>query len=179
MELIAINRDGRPERDVPGLPETATQILQAMRQHYAKFGFEPPWVGYLALEGRQCRGFGVFRGAPEKQHVEMAWYTFPEFRGRGVATALVRQLVRLARGQDARLTLLVQTPAASTAASDVLEKFGFSLIGEQPDPDEGRVWEWSLDPQVQVDPVHTTLAGALRQVNQGIAGVSQGSRQQD
>jgi len=179
MELIAINREGRPERDVPDLPEAASHILQAMRRHYAKFGYEPPWIGYLALEGRQCRGFGVFRGGPDKQQVEMAWYTFPEFRGRGVATALVRQLIRLARGQDSRLTLLVQTPAASTAASDVLEKFGFTLIGEQPDPDEGRIWEWSLDPTVRVDPVHTTLAGALRQVNRSVAADGQGSRQQD
>lgn len=174
MELIAINREGQPERDVPGLPEAATQILQAMRRHYATFGYEPPWIGYLALEGRQCRGFGVFRGVPERQQVEMAWYTFPEFRGRGVATGLVRQLIRLARGQDSRLTLLVQTPAASTAASDVLEKFGFRLDGEQPDPDEGRIWEWSLDPEVRVDPVHNTLAGALRQVNRPATAAGQG-----
>lgn len=178
MELFAITRDGKPERDIPGLPEAASQILQAMRRHYEKFGYESPWIGYLAVEGRQCRGFGVFRGAPEGQRLEMAWYTFPEFRGRGVATALVRQLIRLARGQDPQLTLLVQTPAASTAASDVLEKFGFRLDGEQPDPDEGRIWEWSLDPSVRVDPVHTTLAGALRQVNRDSAGVEESSRQQ-
>ncbi len=64
---------------------------------------EMPWVGYLAAADNAVEVIGTcaFVGSPDASgSVEIAYYTFPPFEGRGYATAMARHecaILRLPR----------------------------------------------------------------------------------
>ena len=67
----------------------------------AEFPYETPpeWFGYLAVEGESQRLCGVctFKGPAVEGAVEISYYTFPGFEGRGIGTEMARFLVERAR----------------------------------------------------------------------------------
>jgi ribosomal-protein-alanine N-acetyltransferase len=77
LELIAITQDGRLDQPVASLPRLAAQVIEATTQLYKAVGYEPPWVGYLALEHGSCVGSCGFKSPPENNRVEIAYFTFP------------------------------------------------------------------------------------------------------
>jgi RimJ/RimL family protein N-acetyltransferase len=67
----------------------------------------------------------------------------PSRQRRGIATAVVRELVR--RGQRADLrTVVAHTLAQENASTKVLGRCGFTRTAELIDPDVGPVWRWEL-----------------------------------
>src|SRR6185312_14127614 len=64
---------------------------------YRRIGYQPPWVSYIATDGNTGVGGGAFVGAPRDGVVEIAYFTLPEFMGRGYATLTARHLVGIAR----------------------------------------------------------------------------------
>lgn len=106
----------------------------------------PPWVGYLALERDTRRALGTcgFKGGPDSTNtVELAYFTFPDEEGRGVASAMAAALVDLARSAEPAIaTLCAHTLPERNASCRVLEKSGFQHVGVVMDPDDGPVWRW-------------------------------------
>lgn len=78
----------------------------------------------------------------------MAWLNsampwLPSARGRGIATAVVRELVARARAAHVDLVVAYTLPATSPSTS-VLRRCGFVQAAEVVDPDDGLVWRWEL-----------------------------------
>lgn len=144
MELIAITEHGELARPVPSAPPVAAEVVAAMTRLYQAVGYEPPWIGYLAMENDACVGTCGFKSPPQNNRVEIAYFTFPGYESRGVATRMASELIRVALGQTSAVTVAAQTLPEENASTSVLKKLQFRLVGSVEHPDDGLVWEWQL-----------------------------------
>ena len=96
MELIGITESGEPATAVPSRPEIAAGAVEATAQLYRAVGYEPPWIGYLAIESGICVGMCGFKSPPQNNRVEIAYFTFPGNESRGIATRMASEPIRLA-----------------------------------------------------------------------------------
>ena len=76
--------------------------------------------------------------------VEMAYFTFPGFEKRGIATGMAQGLVAIARKCDPSVKIIAHTLAEENASNHILKKVGFVLSGTIDHPEDGKIWEWSL-----------------------------------
>ena len=105
------------------------------------------WGGYLAVdyETQEVIGSCAFKAPPtEEGAVEIAYFTYPGFEGRGYATAMARQLIGLASGSAVVKRVIAHTLPEANPSTHVLEKVGMSFAGEAIDPEDGRVWRWQV-----------------------------------
>jgi RimJ/RimL family protein N-acetyltransferase len=75
--------------------------------------------------------------------VEIAYFTFPGFEGRGIATEMARFLVERAREDERVRVVVAHTMPERNASTRVLEKIGMTYAGEAEEGDE-RTWRWQL-----------------------------------
>ena len=108
-----------------------------------------PWAGYLAEEDGGIVGTCAFKSPPISGAVEIAYFTFPEHEGRGVATRMARRLVELAV-EHGVATIRAQTLPERNASTRIIEKLGFELQGTVNHPEDGEVWEWRITRVAQV-----------------------------
>lgn len=144
MELIEITQEGKPAKVHDDLPEIVTEVLNSATELYRKQGYQKPWIGYLAVEDGRCVGTCAFKTPPRNNEVEIAYFTFPEYEGRGVACCMASELIKIARNQIPTLTITAQTLPEPNASNKVLKKLGFAFSDEVEHPEDGRVWEWKL-----------------------------------
>ena len=150
VSLIPIDPDGVPRGYEGVLPEVTAEVFRTTVNLYESVGFEEPWVGYLALAGSTPVGTCGFKSPPRDGRVEIAYFTFPEFEGRGFATAMATQLVTVARRHRPSVLVAAQTLPERNASHRVLEKLGFNCVGTIDHPEDGTVWEWQLLPGLLV-----------------------------
>lgn len=146
IRLVQISDDGSPAERPNPLSEVAREACAATAALYGRVGFDPPWVGYLAVSGPDVVGTCAFKTAPRRGKAEIAYFTFPSFEGQGIATAMARALIEIARAADRTIELRAQTLPEPNASNTILRKLGFQFLGPVDVPDEGTVWEWRLDP---------------------------------
>ena len=144
MELIAITENGEMAKPVSATPPVAAEVVEAMTQLYRTIGYEPPWIGYLAVEDGICVGTCGFKSPPQNNRVEIAYFTFPGHESRGVATRMASELIRLALDKMPAVTVAAQTLPEENASTSVLQKLRFRLVGTVEHPEDGLVWEWQL-----------------------------------
>lgn len=144
MELVEITEQAVPARLIANLPDIARQVMKSTAEMYRSTGFQPPWIGYLALEDGGCVGTCAFKSAPRNNEVELAYFTFSGEEGRGVATRMAAQLIQIARSAMPGLVISAQTLPEENASNAILKKLGFAFSGEQYHPEDGKVWEWKL-----------------------------------
>ncbi len=142
MRLVAIQREGKLAESVGPLPAGTHGVLEATSQLYQAVGFEPPWICYVALTNEKVVGTCGFKAAPQAGRVEIAYFTFPEYEGKGIATQMARLLVSIARDALAGVVVAAQTLPERNASHRVLEKLGFSCKGSLQHPEDGLVLEW-------------------------------------
>lgn len=142
LTLVKIGKDGK----VSGVSKEGIvdEVCSSTLEMYKSTGYKEPWLGYLAVVDGSCVGTCAFKSAPEHGRVEIAYFTFPEFEGRGVATQMTRRLIEMALGEDRELTIAAQTLPEISASTKVLEKQGFELLGLVGHEEDGEVWEWVL-----------------------------------
>jgi ribosomal-protein-alanine N-acetyltransferase len=101
---------------------------------------------FFVLENpRTLVGLGGYKGAPSNDGVvEIGYAIAPAFRGRGLATAVVQQLVTRGFGDPQVRFIDAHTLAQVSASTRVLEKSGFEMVGVLEDPDDGPIWHWRL-----------------------------------
>ena len=105
------------------------------------------WGGYFAIDpaSRRIVGSCAFKGPPtDTGTVEIAYFTYPEFKGCGYATAMAAKLIALASGSPAVRRIIAHTMPERNASGRVLEKVGMRFDGEVIDPEDGRVWRWQM-----------------------------------
>jgi RimJ/RimL family protein N-acetyltransferase len=124
------------------------EVIEATVAHYQRTGYVSPWIGYVGLEDDLPVGVCGFKGQPANGRVEIAYGTAPGHEGKGVATALASELVRVARDEDEGLTVFAQTLPETNASTSILKKLGFQMIGTVDHPEDGPVWEWALPAEV-------------------------------
>jgi len=142
LQLIAITQDGSPAKPVAALPDLVAQLVEATTQLYKAVGYEPPWVGYLAVENGSCVGSCAFKAPPQNNRVEIAYFTFPGNESRGVATRMASELVRIATDEAPLVTVAAQTLPEDSASTSILKKLQFRFVGAVEHPEDGLVWEW-------------------------------------
>jgi len=144
LELIVITENGELAKPVPSTPQIAAEVVGATTQLYRAVGYEPPWIGYLAVENGTCVGTCGFKSPPQNNRVEIAYFTFPGYESRGTATRMGSELIRLALDKMPAVTVAAQTLPEENASTSVLKKLGFCLVGSVEHPEDGLVWEWQL-----------------------------------
>ena len=143
MMLIEIGENGSLLRDV-AKDDFLQEVIEATVAHYQHTGFVPPWIGYVGVDGEVPVGVCGFKGPPADGRVEIAYGTAPGHEGKGVATALASELVKIARKTDNRITVIAQTLPEENASTSILKKLGFRMTGTVEHPDDGLVWKWGL-----------------------------------
>lgn len=142
IRLTPIERDGSTHVALEARSELLGAVIEATVALYAREGFEPPWIGYIALQDAQPVGTCGFKAPPRDGRVELAYFTFPEFERRGIATSMAKTLVELSVARDANIAVAAQTLPERNASHRVLEKLGFRHVATLEHPEDGTVWEW-------------------------------------
>ena len=97
----------------------------------------------MDTDTREVVGSCAFKGKPtEDGTVEIAYFTYPDFEGKGYATSMARKLIELATSYTTVQRVIAHTLPEANASTRVLEKVAMSFVGEVTDPDDGRVWQW-------------------------------------
>jgi len=144
LTLLTILRDGVPDGTCPGLDDAAREVCSQTAALYWRAGFVSPWVCYLALFGDGIVGTCGFTAPPAAGKVEIAYYTFQPFEGRGIATLMARELLAVAKAADPGVRVIAHTLPERNASTRILEKIGFELKGTVLHPEDGEIWEWEL-----------------------------------
>ncbi len=123
-------------------------VITGTMQLYERRGRVEPWVGYLAIEGNRCVGTCGFTSPPAGGVVEIAYFTFPDFEKRGIATRMVQRLILIAQECDPLVRIIAHTLTEENASTHILKKVGFALAGTIDHPEDGKIWEWSYEPKL-------------------------------
>jgi ribosomal-protein-alanine N-acetyltransferase len=145
MHHIPIPRDGIIRLSGVTLPEVAMSVITGTVQVYERHGYVEPWVGYLAIEGGRCVGTCGFTSCPAGDLVEIAYFTFPDFEKRGIATRMAQRLISIAQERDPSVKIIAHTLTEENASTHVLRKLGFLFAGGIVHPEDGDIWEWSYE----------------------------------
>lgn len=122
-----------------------TEMLSIYSEYYPKIGFREPWVGYFIVEDGVAVGTCGFTGQPENNRVEIAYYTFKPFEGRGIATFACRELVSIANKTDPGLIVTAKTAPEESASTVILRRNGFRQSSDVDDHEIGKAWGWILE----------------------------------
>ena len=146
LELIPIPADASATEIERVFGDELPQVRDVVSATLAWYAREPrgaPWLGYLAGDAARGRIVGTcsFKTEPRGGTVEIAYYTFPDFEGRGYATEMARALLRIAAAHGID-TVSAQTAPEPGASARILEKLRFSRTGEAIDEEIGRAWVW-------------------------------------
>lgn len=141
MKFVAITSELLNEEEIRGSP-LLLDICQTTLAMYPADGPVHPWVGYLVADGERFVGTCAFKSPPNEEGVEIAYFTFPECEGKGVATQMARELVAIAQRSGAGVVVRAQTLPKVSASTHILEKLGFAKVGSVMHPEDGEVWEW-------------------------------------
>jgi RimJ/RimL family protein N-acetyltransferase len=105
-----------------------------------------PWQHGFAVVHRelgQMIGTVSFKGAPDVAGVvEIAYGVFPAHEGRGYTTEATAELVKFAFADDRVRIVRAHTLKTSVASMRILEKCGFTNVGEVVEPEDGLVVRW-------------------------------------
>ena len=127
---------------VPGWAPFPEAISFALQQ--ARTGPADPWGVHLFFdEDGALVGNGGWKGAPTDGMAELGYAVAPARQRRGIATAVVRELLSRGRAAGVRLVIAHTLPQRS-ASTTVLDRCGFAHVDELIDPDDGVVWRWEL-----------------------------------
>ena len=132
-----------------GGPETAEQLAKRHRR-YVESAFEGQMYVIVTADGERAGSIGYWEHADDGETVwETGWAILPEFQGRGLATAAVLEVAKVAAAAGRHSTLHAY-PGVSNAASNALcRKAGFTLVEERdfeyPKGHWMRCNDWSLE----------------------------------
>lgn len=144
LSFVEIGKNGEPTTPVGPLTDTARDVCRKTAGLYEGAGSYPPWMGYLVLENDTIVGTCAFRSPPRNGEVEIAYFTFPESEGRGLATKMARHLIQLVKNTELRTRIFAFTLPEKNASNRILQKLGFVFAGETRDEDGLIVWRWEL-----------------------------------
>ena len=117
-------------------------IVNIYPAYYKKIGYNKPWIGYVISDDDELIGVGGYKGKPVNGKVEIAYGVFQNHQGKGVATAICKELVRISLQTDPSVRITACTLQEGFASQAVLRKNGFMCLGTVHDDEDGEVLEW-------------------------------------
>ena len=141
LKVIALGEDKNNE--IFNSPDTQ-QILSIYETYYPKIGFNLPWVGYFILRENKIVGSCSFTGAPVAGKVEIAYYTFKEFEGHGIASFACKELISISKMADPSVIVTAKTAPEFNASTKILQNNGFTFSEVVQDDEIGDAWLWIL-----------------------------------
>jgi [ribosomal protein S5]-alanine N-acetyltransferase len=119
-------------------------VAEAYATLYRRTEAASPWTGYFAFDARSGDLVGScgFKDACRDGAVEIAYFTFPDFEGRGVGSAMAAGLVAIAGKERAVDRVIAHTLPREGASCRILRRLGFVLLGPVEDLEDGTVWRW-------------------------------------
>ena len=144
FRLVPCGRDGQPAEPIGPLPQAILDINDMSAEFYSRTVYEPPWVGYLALDCATVVGTGGFAGPPEDNRVEIAYGTLPEYERRGYAGRTAQALIAIAYAALPGVEIYAKTLPEDGPSPRVLRRLGLRLIGTAIDHDIGIACAWLL-----------------------------------
>lgn len=119
-------------------------LLQIYEDYYPKIGFHLPWVAYLIIRENQVVGSCSFTGQPNGGKVEIAYWTFKEFEGQGIASFACKELIKISQNADPKVTITAKTAPEHNASTRILENNKFIFTEIVQDDEIGDAWLWTL-----------------------------------
>lgn len=124
--------------------ENCRLLISMYEKYYSLMGFNLPWVGYFIIDNNTVVGSCGFVGKPNDGVVEIAYWTFKEYEGKGVASFACSELIAIARKVDPSLILTARTAPHFNASVKILQNNGFSFYSTAQDIEIGAAWDWRL-----------------------------------
>jgi ribosomal-protein-alanine N-acetyltransferase len=126
-----------------GFPESLPVLRDSCASNPGGHAWGPFF--FVLEDPRTLVGLGGYKGGPSNDGVvEIGYAIATAFRGRGLATAAVQQMVTRGFGDPQVRFIDAHTLAQVSASTRVLEKSGFEMVGVLEDPDDGPIWHWRL-----------------------------------
>lgn len=144
MKLIPLSELGQPTEPISDLPKEAIDVGAAYVSLYQSVGYQSPWLGYLALVDGTCVGSCGFKAPPKDNRVEIAYFTFSAFEGKGMATRMAEALLSMSSHAAPQVVVAAQTLPKESPSTTILKKLGFKHVATLQHPEDGEVWEWQL-----------------------------------
>ena len=119
------------------------QLLSMYEEFYPKIGFNLPWVGYFVIRQDQIVGSCGFVGQPKDGKVEIAYWTFKEFEGQGIASFACKELISIAYQTEPELTITAKTAPEHNSSTKILENNNFIFTEIVQDEEIGNAWLWT------------------------------------
>lgn len=127
------------EKDWAGFPEVMPFLVRT-----AYSDAPPEWGPHLVFDHDGALvGNAGWKGAPVDGVAELGYSVAPARQGRGMATAVVMELLSRARAAGLAEAIAHTRPEWSPSTS-VLTRCGFRKVGELVDPEDGPLWRWQL-----------------------------------
>jgi ribosomal-protein-alanine N-acetyltransferase len=143
MELKAIQLNEDNTNEIYSSPD-CQQLISSMNEFYLKIGFNTPWVGYFVFKNNQVVGTGSFVGQPKNGKVEIAYWTFKEFEGKGIASFSCKKLISISERTDPTIIITAKTAPEYNASTKILQNNGFEFSEIVEDEEIGQAWLWTL-----------------------------------
>lgn len=143
MELKIININEDKTNEIYSSND-CQQLITSMDEYYPKIGFNKPWVGYFVIKSNQVVGTIGFTGQPKDGKVEIAFWTFKEFEGQGIASFACKELINISRRTDSTIIITANTAPQHNASTKILQKNGFEFSQIVQDDEIGDAWLWTL-----------------------------------
>lgn len=127
--------------------EIIPDIVLTLASEALKRGESPQWRAprlFLLGESSVAIGSAAFMSEPVSRRVEIGYGLAPAYAGRGFATAGVRLMVEEALSQPDVDQVYAETAIGNIASRRVVEKIGFTHIGQRESEHDGRVDQWLL-----------------------------------
>jgi [ribosomal protein S5]-alanine N-acetyltransferase len=124
--------------------ENSQLLIRSYEEYYKEIGYIIPWIGYFVVRDNQIVGSCGFKGQPKDDKVEIAYWTFAEHEGQGIATFCCRELISISRKFDPTIEITATTSPEDNASTKILESNGFSFQGIVQDDEIGDAWLWSF-----------------------------------
>jgi RimJ/RimL family protein N-acetyltransferase len=144
MELKAIELNVDKSNEIYA-STNCQQLINSMNEYYALIGFNKPWIGYFAFNNNQVVGTGGFTGQPNNGKVEIVYWTFKEFEGRGVASFICNELIKITKSTNTTIIITAKTAPEHNASTKILQHNGFLFTEIIKDDEIGDAWLWTLD----------------------------------
>lgn len=141
LEIIEIQKSYLTEKYAL---ESTQEVIKATFDLYQKVGFQSPWVGYLVNDSNVIVGAAGFNGKPENNVVEISYYIFQQYEGKGFANLACKELIRIAKDQNPGLVICAKTEPKENASTSILRKNGFIYQKVVQDHEIGDAWLWEL-----------------------------------
>jgi RimJ/RimL family protein N-acetyltransferase len=130
---------------VDGVADVIASVIAQNETHRARTGASAEWGAFLAIDEHagQVIGTCAYVGAPDaKGAVEIAYFTFSPYEGRGYGTAMAGALLSGAAARGVVRLVYAHTLPEENASTRILARHGFRQRGTAHDDDAGLVWRW-------------------------------------